>query len=124
MEQWKSFKDGRWINNIDVENFIQTNYQSYFGDESFLETPTNKTKKVWNKCLTLLKEELDKQVLDIDTSNMAGINNFKPGYIDKKNEVIFGLQTDKPLKRMILPSMWVRQIPEEFLWNCGSHCLE
>ena len=112
-EQWKGFKGGNWCNRIDVKDFIQNNYIAYDGDKSFLESTTPKTDKVWNKCLDLLKEELDKHVLDIDTEHMSGIDNFEAGYIDKENEVIVGLQTDKPLKRMINPYGGIRMVYQE-----------
>ena len=112
-KEWKNFKEGKWTTSIDVENFILENYTPYNEDESFLEGPTKKTEKVWTKCLDLLKEELKKHVLDIDVDNMAGINAFKPGYIDKPNEVIFGLQTDAPLKRMVNPYGGIRMVMQE-----------
>ncbi len=112
-EEWKNFKDGKWVNNIDVENFIQTNYRRYDGDSNFLVGPSEKSSKVWNKCLSLLKEELGKHVLDIDTVHMSGINAFAPGYIDKDDEVIVGLQTDAPLKRMINPYGGIRMVYQE-----------
>lgn len=87
---------------INVRQFIQDNYTPYQGDDSFLSGPTEKTKKLWNKCLKLLEEERNNNgVYDIDTNTLSGINTFSPGYIDKENEVIYGLQTDVPLKRMI-----------------------
>lgn len=101
--EWLNFKEGKWTNEIDVSNFIDLNYESYLGDESFLSGPTDKTKTVWNKCEELLKEELAKHVLDIDTEHFSGINSYNPGYIDKDNETIFGLQTDAPLKRIVNP---------------------
>ena len=110
---WKNFKEGKWTNKIDVEDFIKNNYTEYKGNEDFLVGTTKKTDKVWKKCLDLLKSELDKKVLDIDTDTMSGINAFKPGYIDKKNEVIFGLQTDAPLKRMINPFGGIRMVYSE-----------
>ena len=112
-EQWKGFRGGNWCNRIDVKDFIQNNYKSYDGDNSFLEGITNKTKSVWNKCSNLLTEELKKHVLDIDTENMSGIDNFNAGYIDKDNEVIVGLQTDKPLKRMVNPYGGIRMVYQE-----------
>ena len=112
-EQWKSFKGGNWCNRIDVRDFIQTNYKSYEGNESFLCGTTSKTKKVWDKCSDLLKEELKKHVLDIDVDNMSGIDSFAPGYIDKENEVIVGLQTDAPLKRMVNPYGGIRMVYQE-----------
>lgn len=113
MKEWNDFKKGVWQEKIDVDNFIETNYKEYKGDESFLSGSTDKTKKVWNKCLDLLKLELKNGVLDIDVDNMSGINNFKPGYIDKKNEVIVGLQTDKPLKRIVNPYGGIRMVYDE-----------
>ena len=102
-EEWKEFNEGLWCNSINVADFIKCNYTPYEDDESFLEKATDKTIKVWNKCSDLLKEELKKGVLDIDTDHMSGINNFAPGYICEDDNVIVGLQTDKPLKRMINP---------------------
>ena len=95
---------------IDVESFILNNYKVYDGDEKFLVSPTKKTKKIWNDCEKLLKQELKKQVLDIDVDHISGINSFDAGYIDKKNEVIFGLQTDKPLKRIVNPYGGIRMV--------------
>ena len=112
-KEWKGFKKGAWCEKIDVSNFIKTNYKSYNDDESFLKKTTKKTDKVWKKCERLLKEELKKHVLDIDVVHMSGIDNFKPGYIDKENEVIVGLQTDKPLKRMVNPYGGIRMVYQE-----------
>lgn len=112
-EAWREFKEGKWNNAIDVSNFIDLNYHPYLGDEAFLSAPTEKTKKVWKKCEDLLREELKKHVLDIDTERVSGINSFPPGYIDKENEVIFGLQTDAPLKRMLNPFGGIRLVEKE-----------
>ena len=112
-EQWKNFKGGNWCNRIDVKDFIQTNYKSYEGDESFLAGTTSKTKVIWDKCSSLLKEEVKKHVLDIDVDHMSGIDAFNPGYIDKENEVIVGLQTDAPLKRMVNPYGGIRMVYQE-----------
>ena len=110
MEQWKNFKGEIWKNEVNVADFIKENYHEYKGDDSFLVGTTEKTKKIWNKCQELLKEELEKGILDLDTKTISGINNFKPGYIDKDNEVIVGLQTDAPLKRMINPFGGMRMV--------------
>ncbi len=99
---WNGFAPGNWQREIDVRNFIQKNYTLYEGDAGFLAGPTERTKKVWSKCEALLAEELKKGgVLDVETHTISGICNFAPGYIDKDNEVIVGLQTDAPLKRMV-----------------------
>ena len=113
MKCWTGFNEGKWCNEIDVSNFIKLNYKNYDGDETFLSEPTEKTKKVWDKCSELLKEELKKKVLDIELNHMSGINAFKPGYIDKENEVIVGLQTDAPLKRIINPYGGIRMVYQE-----------
>ena len=107
------FKEGLWQKEINVENFIKENYEEYLGDESFLKPISSKTKKIWDKCNNLLLEELKKGVIDIDTKNMSGIDNFEPGYIDKKNEVIVGLQTDEPLKRIVNPYGGIRMVYNE-----------
>lgn len=99
--EWEGFKSGNWRHVTDVRNFIQKNVTPYTGDESFLKGPSKKTKAVWGKCEELLKEEQKKGVLDVETEVISGIDNFAPGYIDKDNEVIVGLQTDKPLKRIV-----------------------
>ena len=113
MEQWRNFKEGNWTTNIDVQDFIQKNYTQYNGDESFLAGKTEKTKKVWDKCEELLKEELEKHVLDIDTDHMSGINAFDKGYICKEDDVIVGLQTDAPLKRIVNPYGGIRMVYQE-----------
>ena len=102
LNEWNGFNDGVWTKEINVRNFIQKNYTLYEGDDSFLANVSQKTKKVWNKCEELLAEELKKGgVLDVETDIISGITNFAPGYIDKENEVIVGLQTDAPLKRIV-----------------------
>ena len=101
MQGWEFFKGESWKNKIDVEDFILNNYKEYLGDESFLEGISDKTKVIITKVNELTKEELQKGVLDVETKIISGIDNFEPGYIDKDNEVIVGLQTDKPLKRIV-----------------------
>ena len=109
-EEWKNFIVGDWCNKIDVRDFIQKNYTMYDKDESFLEPISEKTKKVWDKCLEALKKELQKGVLDIDTTRVSGINSYDAGYIDKDNEVIVGLQTDELLKRIVNPYGGIRMV--------------
>ena len=113
MEAWKNFKEGKWMHEINVSDFIKSNYTKYDGDESFLKGTTKKTDSVWGKCSELLKEELKKHVLDIDTLHMSGINAFEPGYINEDDDVIVGLQTDAPLKRMVNPYGGIRMVYQE-----------
>ncbi|MBO5369088.1 MAG: formate C-acetyltransferase [Clostridia bacterium] len=102
MKERKAFVGGIWETEINVRDFIQKNYTLYEGSGRFLAEPTQKTKKVWDVCVDLLMEERKKGgVLDVETKRVSGICNFLPGYIDKENEVIVGLQTDAPLKRIV-----------------------
>jgi formate C-acetyltransferase len=104
MDPWRGFKGEVWRGQIDVTDFVRGNYQPYDGKADFLAGPTERTKKLWDECLDLLKKEREADgVLEIDTKRVAGITAWKPGYIDQENEVIVGLQTDKPLKRMVNP---------------------
>ena len=112
-KEWKNFNVGIWQTKVNVENFIKENYTPYQGDEKFLEGKTKKTTKIWNTCTELLKEELKKHVLDIDTDNMSGINSFKPGYICPEDDIIVGLQTDKPLKRIVNPYGGIKMVYQE-----------
>lgn len=112
-EAWRGFVEGTWKREVNVRDFIQKNYSGYDSDESFLSNISPKTKIIWDKCSQLLKEELKKHVLDIDVDHMSGINNFEAGYIDKENEVIVGLQTDAPLKRIVNPYGGIRMVYQE-----------
>ncbi|HPZ23946.1 MAG TPA: formate C-acetyltransferase [Bacilli bacterium] len=112
-EEWKNFKGDTWKNEINVKDFIVNNYDKYDGNESFLAGVSNKTSKVWSKCEELLKKDLGCHVLDIDTDHMSGINAFKPGYICPEDDVIVGLQTDAPLKRIVNPYGGIRMVYEE-----------
>lgn len=98
---WQGFQTGKWTKEINVRNFIQKNYTLYEGDDTFLEGVTDRTQKVWDKCHELILEEMKKGILDVETNIVSGIDNFAPGYIDRENEVIVGLQTDAPLKRIV-----------------------
>ena len=101
--QWEGFAPGEWQRSIDVRSFIQKNFTLYEGGGKFLAPATARTKAVWKKCEALLQQELEKGVLDVETKRFSGIDNFEPGYIDRDNEVIVGLQTDAPLKRIVNP---------------------
>lgn len=100
---WSGFKTGEWRHLVNVRNFIQKNYTPYSGDESFLSPVSEKTAKVWEEAGELIKEEIKKGIIDVEVNAVSGINNFAPGYIDRENEVIVGLQTDAPLKRIVNP---------------------
>ena len=107
---WLGFKGEKWKKEINVSDFIDNNFTEYKGDDAFLSEKSKKTSKVWNKCEKLLAIERKKRLLDVDLTRISGINNFPAGYIDKANEVIFGLQSDKPLKRIINPFGGIRMV--------------
>ena len=105
------FNNGIWNNEINVRDFIVRNYTPYDGNASFLAPPTEKTKKLWNKVLELLKEERNRGgVYDIDEKTISTITSHSCGYIDKNLEDIVGLQTDEPLKRAIMPFGGIRMV--------------
>ena len=104
------FKGNIWKEEINVRDFIQNNYTPYDGDDSFLVGSTDKTRKVWNKLTELFVIEREKGVLDAETRLPQSLETYGPGYIDKENEVIVGLQTDAPLKRGIFPKGGIRMV--------------
>ena len=100
----QKFNDGRWSRRIDVADFVYNNITPYEGDASFLQGPTERTKKLWNKCLEALEEErANGGVRSIDAKTISTITSHAAGYIDRENELIVGLQTDELLKRAIKP---------------------
>lgn len=110
-DAWRGFEPGRWQDTIDVRGFIQANYTPYEGDGAFLAGATERTKLLWQAVADLLKAERDAGgVLDADTSVPTGITAHAAGYIDQDLEKIVGLQTDKPLKRAIMPNGGIRVV--------------
>ena len=109
MNPWNDFKVGKWQTTVNVRDFIQQNYLPYNGNEDFLVGVTPRTRELWDKCSLLLSQErANNGVLSIDANTVSSITSHKPGYIDENLEIIFGLQTDAPLKRSIIPSGGVR----------------
>lgn len=101
---WEGFKTNKWQDEINVRDFIQHNYTPYEGDDSFLAGATSRTKKLWDEVAALMKKEREAGgVLDADSSVVSSITSHGPGYINKDEEIIVGLQTDKPLKRALMP---------------------
>ena len=121
-KQWDGFiKHKDWTDNINVRDFIQANYTPYEGNSAFLEAATDKTKQLWSEVLALYKLENEKGgVLDADTSTPSGVDRFEPGYINKTLEEIVGLQTDKPLKRAIMPNGGIRIVQK----SCEAYGLK
>ena len=119
-ESWAGFKGELWKREINVRDFIQNNYTPYTGDDSFLKPSSEKTRKVWNKLTEMFKVEREKGVYDTETKLPQSITTYGPGYIDKDNEVVVGLQTDAPLKRGIFPKGGIRMV-ENSLEAYGYH---
>ena len=109
-EQWYDFNQGSWTTDINVRSFIQHNYTPYEGDDSFLVGATDKTKALWEDALALMKIENEKGIIDAETLKPSTITTFGPAYLNKDNEVIVGFQTDKPLKRGIMPNGGIRVV--------------
>ena len=99
---WQGFKPGLWQTRVNVRDFIQCNYTPYEGDSAFLQGATERTRGMWQKLQPLLAKEREKGILDV-SQVPSSILAHAPGYIDKDNEIIVGLQTDAPLKRGIMP---------------------
>jgi formate C-acetyltransferase len=106
---WRDFQPGLWQKQINVRDFIQQNYSPYYEDASFLAQATSRTQQIWRTLEALFVEERKKGVLDI-SQIPASITAHAPGYIDRDNEVIVGLQTDAPLKRAIMPNGGFRMV--------------
>lgn len=109
-QEWYDFQPGSWMTDVNVRSFIQHNYTPYEGDDTFLAGPTKRTTGLWEKVMDLMKEEAKKGIVDAETEKPSTITAFGPGYLDKGSEVIVGFQTDKPLKRGIMPNGGVRVV--------------
>ena len=109
MKHWNGFTEGRWQSEVDVRDFIVTNYTPYEGNEKFLEKPTHETTALWDQVMELSKQERDNGgVLDMDTKVVSAITSHGPGYLQKELEQIVGFQTDQPFKRSLQPFGGIR----------------
>ena len=110
---WKGFNNGIWQETIDVRDFIQSNYQEYLGGDDFLAKATERTNSLMKKINALfVQERKNGGVLDIDTNTVSSLTSYAPGYIDKENELIVGMQTDSPLKRAVNPFGGMRMVKQ------------
>ena len=110
-KNWNGFKTGTWQDEINVRDFIQTNYKEYTGDSDFLADATSRTKKLMDRVQELFAmERKNGGVLDVDTVTVSSLKSYAPGYIDKENEIIVGMQTDSPLKRGVNPFGGMRMV--------------
>ncbi len=124
-KNWLGFKENLWQDEINVRDFIQSNYKEYIGDAEFLSGATERTRSLMDKLNSLFKEERKKGgVLDIDTNTVSSLTSYAPGYIDKENEIIVGMQTDSPLKRGVNPFGGIRmarQACEAYGYKLGDN---
>ena len=108
---WQGFTKGDWQNGVNVRDFIQKNYTPYEGDESFLAGPTDATDKLWAQVMEGIKlENRTHAPVDFDTDVAATITSHDAGYINKDLETIVGLQTEKPLKRALIPFGGIKMV--------------
>ncbi|MDW5418479.1 formate C-acetyltransferase [Iodobacter sp. CM08] len=110
LDAWRGFKTGEWQDKVDTRGFIQLNYTPYLADDSFLAGPTERTTQLWTELSVQLKEERKRGVLEVSTHVGASITAHGPGYINKDLETIVGVQTDKPLRRAIMPNGGLRMV--------------
>ncbi len=108
MKPWYDFKPGIWQSEVNVRDFILTNYTPYVGDESFLADVTERTSSLNQRYLELQKEEHNKGVLSINTDQVSSLLTYSPSYLDQEKEIIVGFQTDAPLRRGINPFGGIR----------------
>jgi len=109
-QEWHDFNPGSWMTDVNIRSFIQHNYTPYEKDDSFLVGPTQRTTQLWEEVMELTREETKKGISDAETLRPSTITTFGPGYVDKEKEVIVGFQTDKPLKRGIMPNGGIRLV--------------
>ncbi len=110
LDAWRGFKTGEWQDKVDTRGFIQLNYTPYLDDDRFLAGPTERTTQLWTELSAQLKEERKRGVLEVSTHVGASITAHGPGYINKDLETIVGVQTDKPLRRAIMPNGGLRMV--------------
>ncbi|MEC1473414.1 formate C-acetyltransferase [Bacillus haynesii] len=121
MEQWKGFTTNAWQKEVNVRDFILSNFEPYQGDESFLEPPTEATSALWDHVMDLTKKERENGgVLDMDTEIVSTITSHGPGYLDKGLEKVVGVQTDEPFKRSLQPFGGIRMAKQA----CESYGFE
>ena len=110
-DQWNGFSGSLWKEEVNVRDFIQRNYTAYDGDKSFLAGPTDATQKLWDELQSLQAEERRHGgVLDMDPATVSSLTGFSAGYLEKENELIVGLQTNRPLKRGVNPFGGIRMV--------------
>jgi formate C-acetyltransferase len=109
-DAWRGFSGTTWRERIDVRDFVAANVTPYEGDESFLSGATERTTALWESLQPLVARERERGILDVDVHTPSTITSHRPGYIDREHEIVVGLQTDKPLRRAIMPRGGLRLV--------------
>jgi formate C-acetyltransferase len=109
-DPWREFRGSAWRDSVDVADFIRANVRPYTGDSVFLSGLTDRTTALWQQLSLMFTEERRRGVHDVDAATPSTITSHEPGYIDRPNELIVGLQTDAPLRRAIMPNGGYRMV--------------
>jgi len=112
LDPWRDFEGEAWREDVDVAGFIRANVRPYAGEATFLAGPTARTTSLWEALQPLFAAERERGILDVDPVHPGSITSHGPGYIDRDNELVVGLQTDEPLKRAIMPNGGLRMVED------------
>ena len=104
---WEGFKGEDWKEKASVSRFVQANYTPYDGDESFLAGPTERSLYI-KKMIEDTKAGYEATRFPMDTDRVASIADIPAGYIDKDNEVIYGLQNSELFRLSFMPKGGIR----------------
>ena len=103
---WEGFKGNDWKESTSVARFVQDNYKPYDGDKTFLEKATERTLHI-KHIMDSTRAEYEKTRFPMDT-RPTSIADIPAGYIDKENELIYGIQNDELFKLNFMPKGGLR----------------
>ena len=103
---WEGFKGNDWKEATSVARFVQDNYTPYDGDKEFLEEATERTLHI-KQIMDSTRAEYEKTRFPMDT-RPTSIADIPAGYIDKENELIYGIQNDELFKLNFMPKGGLR----------------
>ena len=103
---WEGFKGNAWKEATSVAKFVQDNYTPYDGDKTFLEEATERTLHI-KDIMDSTRAEYEKTRFPMDT-RPTSIADIPAGYIDKENELIYGIQNDELFKLNFMPKGGLR----------------
>lgn len=103
---WEGFKGNVWKEATSIAKFVQDNYTPYDGDKEFLEEATERTLHI-KHIMDATRAEYEKTRFPMDT-RPTSIADIPAGYIDKENELIYGIQNDELFKLNFMPKGGLR----------------